>query len=74
MYHLYLIDFYYFHLIEIYHFHLVEIYPFHLVEIYPFHLVEIYDHPYSGLDKIQTLILMMIHTLDFDDRPYPRFG
>ena len=27
-------------------------------------------HPYSGLDKIQTLILMIVHTLDFDNHPY----
>ena len=30
-----------------------------------------FDNPYPGLDKIQTLIWMKNHTLDFDDNPYP---
>ena len=38
------------------------------------HALDLDEKSYSGLDKIQTLILMMIHTLDFDDHPYPRFG
>ena len=30
------------------------------------HTLDFDDHPYPGLDKIQTLILMIMHTLDLD--------
>ena len=38
------------------------------------HTIDFDRDPYSGLDKIQTLILMFMHTLDLDEKSYSRFG
>ena len=34
------------------------------------HTLDFDDHPYPGLDKIQTWIWMKNHTLDSNDDPY----